>query len=536
MFKALFHKQMLEIRNMYFRSRKKDANGSYKSAGPERWIMFGILYLILAGSFYALSSLFGMTLMEPEYVWIYFMIMNGIAFLAGVVANLFSASVVLFQAKDNEFLLAMPIPPSKILLARMVSLYLIGLIYESMVLLPAIIYYFLNGNPSFWSANFCILGIFVLGFPVLIFSCLFGWLVSMITAKLKNKSFLTVAISVVFICLFLWFRISANSLFRNLAENARNIGDSVRGWGYPIYALGLGMSGNVLAFLIFTAGTALLFALTCLILSKSFMRIVSVKNESVKAKFSERQIRAGKISSALRRKEFKRFTASPNYMLNCGFGIIFLVAGIVVILIKLGDIRFLYQDMMNTANPMIVKLLPVAGVFAVCLITGLIDIAAPSISLEGSSIWQLQVLPVDPYDVIKAKLFVHVSIAGIPSVLCTGAICLALQTDVFTTICMLLCTAVYIVFSGSAMLALDLKRPMLEWTNENQPIKQSLNVLFSMFGSIILSGILAALYLLIGLLVSPAVYLLICIVIFAVLTVLLHLWFRGRGREIFATL
>lgn len=535
MFKALFHKQMLEIRNMYFRSRKTNADGSPQTAGPGRMVLFIVLYLILAGSFFALATLFGQNLMKPGLTWIFFMIMNAMAFLAGVVANLFSASATLFQAKDNEFLLAMPIPPSRILMARMVSLYILGLIYESMVLLPAIIYYFIFGSPSFLSVIFCILGFFVLGFMILIFSCFFGWIVSLITSKLKNKSFLTVAVSLVFIGLILWLRISANSIFRNLAENAVSIGQSVQGWGYPLYALGLGMSGEILPFFIFTAATAALFALTCLILGKSFRRIVSEKNESVKAEFSERQIRTKSASAALRRKEFKRFTSSPNYMLNCGLGVLFILAGAVFLLIRMNDIRFLQEDL-SASNPMLAKLLPVAGVFAICLLTSLCDIAAPSISLEGKSVWLLQTLPVDPYSVFGAKLFVHISITGIPSLFCAAVMCFALRTDVFTGICMILCTAVYIFFSAAAMLALDLRRPMLDWANETQPIKQSLNIVISMFGSMILSGAFGALYLLIGLLVSPAVYLLICIVILAVLSLLLHKWLRGKGRILFAGL
>ena len=86
------------------------------------------------------------------------------------------------------------------------------------------------------------------------------------------------------------------------------------------------------------------------------------------------------------------------------------------------------------------------------------------------------------------------------------------------------------------MLSLDLKRPMLDWTNEAQPIKQSVNIVISMFGFMILACILCALYLLVSRFLDPAIYLLICTVILAVLTWLLHRWLKRKGRMIFQTL
>ena len=191
---------------------------------------------------------------------------------------------------------------------------------------------------------------------------------------------------------------------------------------------------------------------------------------------------------------------------------------------------------LQSTNPMLFRILPVAGAFAICMLASFCDIAAPAISVEGKGIWVLQTLPVDPYDVLKAKLFVHVSVTGIPAVICAIVVGITLKGNVLTYIALILCAAVFVIFSGSAMLALDLKRPMLEWTNEAQPIKQSINVVISMFGGMILAAIFAALYFLLGRIFSAEIYLLICTVLMAVFTVLIHKWFRTKGRVIFATL
>lgn len=535
MFKALFHKQMLEVRRMYFYNKKTGTVATKGSRSTGLMILFIFIYLIMIGSFFALSFLIGEPLVNNGLAWVFFMIMTILAFLVGIIGSVMSTSAALFQAKDNEFLLAMPIPPSKILIARMVSVYIMGVVYESMIMIPAILFYFIMGHPSFLSVILCILGIFVLGFLVLVFSCLFGWIIALISSKLKNKKILTTVILVIFIGLFIYLRFQADAFFRYLAEHGQEIGEAVKGWGYPLYSLGLGMSGDILAFLVFTAITAALFVLTCLVMSKSFKRIVSVKDEGIKAEFSEAQIRTRSIGTALRRKEFKHFTSSVTYMVNCGLGILFLIAGAVILLIKIQDVRYL-ADSFASQTPLLGRYIPVAGAFAVCLLTAMCDIAAPSISLEGKNIWLLQTMPVDPYDIFKSKIFLHVTLTGIPALICTIAMIIVFRPDVFTAVCMILCVAFYVILSGSAMLALDLKRPMLDWTNETQPVKQSVNILFSWLGGMILALAFAALYLLVGAFLAPSVYLLLCTVILAVLSVLLLLWFKGRGRLLFAGL
>ena len=535
MFKALLHKQMLEVRRMYFYNKKKGTVVTKGSRSTGLMILFIILYLMLLGAFFALSALVGEPLVNTDLRWVYFMIITILAFLIGIIGSVMTTSAALFKAKDNEFLLAMPIPPSRILMARMLSVYIMGLVYESMVMIPAILFYFIAGHPSVLSVILCILGIFVLGFLVLVFSCLFGWLIALISSKLKNQKILSTIIILLAVALFIYLRFQADAFFRYLAEHGADIGEAMEGWGYPVYALGLGMSGDIVAFLIFTAITAVLFFLTCLIMSKSFLSIVSTKAEGSKAEFKDSQIQTRSISSALRKKEFKHFTSSVTYMVNCGLGILFLIAGAALLLIKAGDLRFLLSSLTAEA-PLFGKLLPVFGAFGVCLLTSMCDIAAPSISLEGKNIWLLQTMPVDPYEIFKAKIFLHVSITGIPALICTIAMIIVFLPDVFTAICMILCVAAFVIMSGTAMLALDLKRPMLDWTNETQPVKQSVNILFSWLGGIILAIIFGGLYLLVGIFVPPSVYLLICTVILAVITLLLQRWLKGKGRLVFARL
>ena len=535
MFKTLLKKQLLEFCKVFFFNRRSGTYRFDKGSVIGRIILFGFIYISLAGAFFMMAVAIGGNLMSPKLSWIYFMIMCMMAFLLGIIANAFSASTQLFQAKDNEFLLSLPITPTQILLSRMVTVYILGLVYESMVLLPAMIFYFVKGHPSLLSVILCILSFFILGFLVLTFSCLLGWLIALISSKLRNKSFLSVIVSVIVIGLFFWFRISANSLFRGLALHAKDFGKSVEGWGYPLYAVGLGMSGNIVGFLAFTGIVAVLFLLTCFILNKSFRMITAEKNNAVKGIFSMQQVKTRSINSALRKKEMKRFTTSPAYMLNCGMGILFLLAGGVFLLIKAGDARQIAEGLQGSIF-LNGRGVPALAAFLVCLFLPLCDISAPAISLEGRSVWILQSLPVDPFAVFRAKLYVHLSVTILPALFGVACTIIVFRPPVFAAVCMVLCVLSFLLLTATSQLALDLKRPIMDWTSEIQPIKQNLSILFDFLGGMALAGILAGIYFIVGRFTGPEVYLLICTALFILFSFLLLRWMAKKGRTIFANL
>lgn len=535
MLKALIKKQMLEVRAMYTQRKTKKGTDSKRTGSKGMIVLFAIIYIFTLGGIFGLSFLIGEPLMEKNLAWIFFMIMNIMAFLVGIIGSVFTTAGTLFNAKDNEFLQAMPIPPSYILLSRMISVYIMSLIYSSIVTIPAVIFYFIKGHPSVLAVVFSILGIFIVALAVLTFSCFFGWIIALISAKLKNKSAITVIIAVIFIGIAVLFRIRANAIFRSLAENSEKIGESVKGWGYPLYALGSGMSGNVIGFLVGLAIAVALFVLTWLIMSKSFGKTTASGEENTKAVFKSEQIRSSGADAALRRKELKKFTSSPLYMLNSGLGLIVILAAAVLALVETKVIRG-FLELLSAKYPNYAAMMPVAGAFAICIMISMVGIVAPSISLEGKRIWLLQSMPLDPFRVFKAKIFVHVAITIVPSLICAGAVIFVLKASVIDAIGIILCIVTYLLADAYFMLALDLKRPMMEWTSEEQPIKQNLNVLFSWLAGMAAALVFAGLYMLLSFVLGAGLYMIIMAVVFAAITFLLHKWLKGKGRERFAAL
>ncbi len=151
---------------------------------------FAIMFFFMSmGLFFALG--------EVGLESLYFCLVSVLAVALGVFGSVFNTYSSLYLARDNESLLAMPIPPIYIIASRLVSVYAMGLLYEALVIVPAVAVWLIFGSPSALSVVFSILLIPLLGFLILALTCVLGFVVAAISSHLKNKSIITVIISLV---------------------------------------------------------------------------------------------------------------------------------------------------------------------------------------------------------------------------------------------------------------------------------------------------------------------------------------------------
>ena len=128
--------------------------------------------------------------------------------------------------------------------ARLLSVYLMGLMYSSVVILPAIIVYWCLGEFSPGSVLGSLLLLLSVSLLVLVLSCLLGWVVAKVSLKLKNKSFITVLISLVFFGVYYVFCFRLQYILQDLIANAVVYGKAIQGAAYPLYLLGQAGAGS----------------------------------------------------------------------------------------------------------------------------------------------------------------------------------------------------------------------------------------------------------------------------------------------------
>ena len=326
MLKLLVKKQLTEIFRAYLYDAKK--NRARSKAATVGYIIFFILLMVgvIGGMFTLLSLAMCQDMAKVGMSWFYFAIMGLMAILLGAFGSVFTTYSSLYLPKDNDQLLSLPIPVNTLIAARLLGVYLMGLMYSGVVVLPAIIVYWVTVSAAPLHLLAGVLFLLLISLFVMAISCLLGWVVAKVSLKLKNKSFVTVVLSLVFFGLYYYFfSFKANSLLTELLQNIALYGDKVRSSAYPVYLFGQAGAGDLLSMLLLTAAIAVLFGLTWLLLSRSFLSIATASGHVGRKVYRAKAVRCRSISSALLDRELRRFTSSANYMLNCGFGTLFLV-------------------------------------------------------------------------------------------------------------------------------------------------------------------------------------------------------------------
>ena len=285
--------------------------------------------------------------------------------------------------------------------------------------------------------------------------------------------------SVLFLGAYYFFNFKAQSLITVLIDNAAKYGEVLYSKAYPLYLFGMVGVGDAKAAAIVSAAILILFLLVYLLLSRSFIGIATATGRSEKRAYKKDSIRQKSVSGALLAREFRRFAASPTYMLNCGLATLLLPVCGIAALWK-GDRFFPVLNEIFAQNPDRVLLLLCAAVCAVCAVN---NTSEPSVSLEGNTLWIVRSLPLDTWHILRAKIEMHLILTAIPMLVCLLCLFIACPASPAAVFLVLLQTLSFVLLSAEFGLYLGLKMPILNWVSEVTPIKQSTGVLLELLAS-----------------------------------------------------
>lgn len=532
MLKVLLKKQLSEIFRSYYYDAKKNKARSKTTTALYMVLFVFLMVGVIGGMFTFLSLVMCGPLADAGMSWLYFAIMGLLAVLLGVFGSVFNTYSGLYLARDNDLLFSMPIPVNVLITARLLGVYIMGAMYSGVIMLPAIFVYFIFilATPAvLLSSLLLFLDITVF---ILTLSCALGYVVAKISLKIKNRSFIVVLISLVFFGLYYFFYFKAQEMVSDLITNAALYGNRIKGAAYPVYLFGKAGTGDLLAVFTVTLVVAALFFLMWARMSGTFIKVATASGKSEKKQYKKSDIKKGSQNAALIKKEFLRFTKSPNYMLNNGLGILFFLICGGAFLIKRADIRALLSEFSGKDSGLVAALFAAA----LCLIAAVITVAAPSLSLEGKNLWVLQSLPIRPQQVLFAKLSVQLILSAVPALfflLCGFIVC---DFSAVQMLAVFAVTFLYLLFWALLQMFLGLKFVNLSWTNELTPIKQGaavgLSTLLGFICPILLGGGAVILGKMIGYVVCMAIF----GAVFLVLSWILYRRVFMKGAETFAHL
>ena len=485
-----------------------------------------VIFLSFFGfTFYALAlALPGMGL-----GWFYFALAAIMAFALGFIGSVFTAQQQLFAARDNELLLAMPIRPRDILGARMAVLLLLDYAFTLVVLLPAgVVWLMVVGGTAGGVFGF-VLSALLLPLLIMCFTCLFAWLLALISSRMRNKTVVTLVLYLAFLAAYFYFYMNLQQLLTvNIANSKQIAGAFVA--VYPLYAFGRASLGSWLHIAGFAACCVIPFALVYAILSRGFLAVTTRRPSVKKLVYRERALKTSGVGAALLRKELGRFAANGMYILNAAMGSVLTIAAAVALII--------YRD----EAMQLLSVLPEgmgegAVILALCFLNATDVISAPSISLESKTLWLLKSLPVPAWRILMAKVYLHLVIALPPTLIASACCCAALPFPPAGAAMVVLIPALTCVFGALLGVAVNLRYPKFDYINETAVIKNSMSVTVTLFGS---WALLAAAALLYGLalhrVMGMTAYLYICAALLAALCAALYLSLRRSGARRFAEL
>ncbi len=528
-------KLLIGIRMKALFAAMKKSFGGKKAMGVVFAVAMVILFFSVEAMLFGSWSLMA-AFLETDFAWLFFALAGLVAFAFGIFGTVFTTQAQMYQAKDNELLLAMPLTPGSIVGSRVFVLYLLTMVFVAVVMLPAgLLYTFKVGfSGSFWLVY--VISMVLIGLLTQAVTCLLGWLLHFLLAGVRHKAIVaTVFMTAVMVLYFVGIG-QIENLMMLLVNNGGKIASAIQSFAWPFYALGVACFGNWLQFALLAIVCVGVFAVVTVVLNVTFVRAMLVGGKTKRAAKQKRDDKVRTAMGAVCRKESKRFFTSTTYLVNIGMGLFMIVAFV--------GAGIIMRDKLVVAMALIPdidlqKMLPVFLTGVMGMLASMSPISAPSVSLEGKNIWILRSMPISGGDVLRAKLRFH-CIASVP-VGVVGVIVLGIvyKCSVAETILMGIGTALLFVLTGVLGLIFNMCFPRLDWQNEAVPVKQSMAVLFSMFGMIFVSAMYMGIYFgltaLFGEKNGVLAFALVN-VLFAVITYLLYLLMTKWGGKKFETL
>ena len=497
----------LELIKIRLRSTLFVMSGRSKAAEKSKptvvkGVLFALLYLYLGVVFLGASigsAIFlGRILVPLGLGQIYLALFVLLTFTLIFVISIFETKTELFECRDNELLLSMPIPTRSIVAARISVVLVYNYAFSLMFMLPSsIVYFVLSSDVKGLIGG--ILATLLVPLPATALSSLVGYLVALLAKRTKKSTLVTVIFSLVFLAAYFF-------VYGKIMSAAMGSGEDMSGAiiGFaeqlsPISVIGGIVLLKPLETLVFIAFVSAILAVSYFLITRYYLAIITDTRGFGRVAYKAVKSEKRSPVLAIVTKELHRIFSSSIYLLNAGLGVVFRIAIGIFALVKADVLRGIITQLSAEVD-VSRQVLVAIGVTAAAVMLSVMDMfSVSSVSLEGKSIWILRSMPISAKHVLVSKSLAHFAICApatlISSVLLLIAADAPLSAIPLAVILPLIVCAIFAVFGT----VINVAFPKLEFDNEAQPVKQSLAVFVDMMSQM-LYGVIVA----VGLVFLPA--------------------------------
>lgn len=479
--------------------------GKKKTSGIALSI-FGLIGYCFFVNMFAAPIVFGtmLALKGSSYEWIPISLVMGTAMFLCFIGSVFTAQQQIYESKDNQMLISMPIKPGQILLSRIFAIAIFNMIYALPFFTGSAIGYCIY-SVSIGPIQLIPLLILLISYVSMIvfitmLTSLLAWGLSIIMSKITNKTLISTVLYMVFFAIYFYAVFNLDNLGEAIEKNADKLSSGIMTFARPIYYMGASVvEQNILFVAAFLVSLLIPAFLMYIVIKKSFFKILLHENKSKNKmlKHSDKDFNSHSAFIALLQKEIARFLRTPMYFLSYGTSIFFVAMMLAYLFIKkdkfedVVELLSIYGVSSTKALPAIFSMLLYQFVSSGAVLT------SASINMEGKNIWIIKSLPIKTIDIMLAKGLVPVIIL-LPIFEVESLLLIFLFKISGSAMILLLLMPIFtMIFFSMFGLYINLNHFKLDWLSENEAFKRAGGPTIASFSSMGSTVLFVILYLLI---------------------------------------
>lgn len=489
--------------------------------------IFALLALTFAVFFLSIAAPLALVLVPMGLEAQYFAIFNLVTFGIVFVLSVFETKSELFECRDNELLLSMPIRPRDIVLSRAISVILLNLAEAMIISLPAVAMFVIAGG-SAWYIPSAIISSVLIAMLATALSSAVGYLVALIASRIKHNTIITVLLTLGFLALYFVGYNAFLGAIEMLESDPDAAGDAIASTLAPLAFMGsisLFKPLETTMFVVICVGVVIL---AWAIISKHYIKIITRKATVGKKAYVRRELSGSSVLVALSKKELRGFFSNSAYILNGIMGALFQIVLAVMLVISRDSIGGLSVALGSFGGEGILELLCTVVLIGCSAMS---TISASALSLEGKCFWIVKSSPIPTDALLYAKLVPHLAVSLPASLISSVIAAIAIGASPLWWLFMLLLPVVANLVFAMLGLILNIAMPKFEFANVAQVVKQSMPVFIITLGGMLLLLLIGGAALGLSLLLGSALAAVIISALFVVLLLIMYLILTGPSRR-----
>ena len=454
--------------------------------------------------------------------------------------GIYKSGSLLFNCRDDQLLLSLPIKRRVILFVRVFKFYVFELLFNSLFILPIMISYISWAENLNWT-YFVVSLVMIIMLPIIpiILSCFIGFITSSIFSRFKHKNAVQIFITIGLLVGVLYLSYNMEGIINYLIQHANDINDLITKVYYPagVYAK-LITDFNFLSLLEFVLTNTVILIVSLLLLSKVYFKInsrIKKVTNTKKIKVENLKIKSNNKVASLIKKELNTFFKTPVFIINAGFALVLFLIATVMISINFDKFSeaLMNPNGVNLSPDLILNSKSILIFILISMASYMTSITSSVISLEGKNINILKSLPIETKTILMSKIYS--SLVLTTPLLVAGNIVLFIKFRIglFESLMLLALSILIPLVSHFVGLLVNLKYPKLDAENSTEIVKQSASSFISvMIGMILIIITIIIIYNVLGK-YSSTLILLTMTIVYVVIDISLYLYMIRVGVKEF---